>query len=219
MAFDFLNDVPWETLGAVGTLAGRAGGLYNMFRSQNPYKDIPALQEMVNNAAASREYLNASVNPQHPFFQNLQAIYNQQLREQAANSVREMFTQARRGQASGQSGLLVNPERRDETSAKALAQAFMGARMKSQEMARQALENAAGGFAKLNYSMAQPAQIQGEYAGANRANRLQGFQGLSNLFTGINLPRATSNKPQDQSSPSGLGGTPSSHLVNEREYY
>src|SRR3990167_3688824 len=112
---------------------------------------MPALQQMINDAASAREYAQASVNPQHPFFKNLSALMAEKLQEQAAKTIRETMIQDRRGKARGESGFLINPERRDESRMQALARSFMEARARSQDMARQSLENASGVFSRMNY--------------------------------------------------------------------
>lgn len=194
MAFDFLNDIDWDnvtkTTGALGNLAGKIGGLYSLFQKQDPYKDIPALQQMINDAAASREYMNASVNPDHPFFKNLSALMAEKLQEQAAKTIRETMIQDRRGRARGEAGFLVNPERRDESRMQALARAFMEARAKSQEMARSSLESAAQGFSRMNYFNQPIAQYQGTYAGGNEARRASAWQALANIGTGLTMPQS-----------------------------
>lgn len=194
MAFDFLNDIDWKnvagTASAVSGLAGQAGSIYSLFQRPNPYKDIPALQQMINDAASSREYMNASVNPEHPFFKNLSALTAEKLQEQAAKTIRELMIQDRRGRARGESGSLINPERRDESRMQALARAFMDARAKSQEMARASLENAAQGFSRMNYFNQPIAQYQGQYAVGNQRNRASAFEGLTRFGEGITMPQS-----------------------------
>ena len=203
MAFEFLNDSDlWNSINAGSTVLGRAGGIYQMFQSQNPYRDIPGLQDMINSRASAQEYQTAAANPLHPFNQNLQKIYTQQAMEQASNAVKQILLQARRGRASGVGSSLIQPERRDEMQSGALARAFMGARFNAMGQARQALENAAGGFSKLNYLNSQPAAYQQQYAAKNRANTLSGYIGLSDLFSGLPIPTATSHP---QSAPTGAG--------------
>src|SRR3990167_8637091 len=125
------------------------------------------------------------------------------LQKQAAKTIRETMVQDRRGRARGESGFLVNPERRDESRMQALARAFMEARAKSQDMARQSLENASGVFSRMNYFNQPIAQYEGQYAGGNAARRSSAWQALANIGTGLTMPQigtsATISKPTPSS--------------------
>lgn len=123
-----------STISSVGSsISGAFGG-----SDPQSYKDArDALRKQ-------QEYTEASVNPNHPWFQALSATIRNQLQRQAAKGISEDMLQRRRAISAGNLPAGIDASRRDEARSKAITQAFINARTQGNLMAQKSLSEAAG---------------------------------------------------------------------------
>lgn len=131
---------PMTIASLLSSIASVGGGISGIMGSDKPqsYKDArDALRRQ-------QEYTEASVNPNHPWFQALSAIIRNQLQRQAARGISEDMLQRRRAISAGNLPAGIDASRRDEARSKAITQAFMDAKTQGNLMAQKSLSNAAG---------------------------------------------------------------------------
>ncbi len=121
-------------------LIGAGVGLYNLFDKPEP---PAALRQAEEAAIASRRYADAAANPDSPEFKNLAALEEQKIKNDLVASIEEIMKANRRAAATGRVGFSVNPERRDEFRAQAVARAFADAGERAKRLASDKLLAAA----------------------------------------------------------------------------
>lgn len=184
MAFNFLRDVP-ELFEAGGGLYKAAAGIRELGRTRNPYDEIPVLQAMVNAAEAARVYARDAANPESANFRNLAALTEAQDRGAAVENINRIMSENARARARGSVGFGINPERRDETRAKALTDAFRSARERARLVARDTLLAASQGAANAAGAYAPSAGILGQYGQFNTERRAGQQEAIGSAIEGL----------------------------------
>ena len=178
MALDFLSDV--------ADIGSFAAGLASLFRKP---KQPEGYQELLAASRRGQDLAEQLANPNDPRFLARVDEEEGRIRSDAARSIKDILTANRRAVARTGTGLLFNPERRDETASSMMADAFEKSRDAARTNVRSYLASAlqANNIAMGGFSNA--AQIGTVNDAISRGNPASG---LDALFKGI---KAVSNKP------------------------
>ena len=101
------------------------------------------LAEEQKNQALRRMFATAAADPNSPWFRNLAALEREAMNTESMRGLKQLFLEDRRLRARGVRGI-VNPERRDESFASSMAEAFRQSELQSRTNARDALLQSAG---------------------------------------------------------------------------
>lgn len=187
MAFPWLAMLPMMIQAGTSLAASsgtrRAGG------------EVPTLQPYLDALARADRYAQAAGDSEDPFFKDLQADRTEQNRRASMDAVLRIMRMNARDRARGGAGFGINPERRDESRAAALAEAFQNAKLKSRLEARDTLlrlsENArlnAAGYTRSFPLFREFGDIQAN----QRASRAEGIGDLAGGLFGLFRDRPTS---------------------------
>ena len=171
MALSWLSDI--ADLGQFGV------GIYELFRGE---KEPEGLDELLRAAEESRRYLQAATNPDDPMFQKLAAQEEAAMTRDFTSALRQIQTQNRRALARGQTGVTINPERRDEMISRNIAAHKETVKDKARANARNYLLSAAGKNQVVMQGFGAGAALSDAYNANKRANRGDLWRGL---FTGL----------------------------------
>lgn len=168
----------WGAIAKAIPAAVQAGtAIYSATQAANrdPYSEtlLPQQQEALASQRkaleAQRVYQQAALNPESPHFRALVALQEAQRKRDVLQAIDMIQRKQNRARARGVMGALVNPERRDESIASAIASQFA----ESGDIARQQAAGLLGNAAQLSSQRAQ-----GFGAAA------QGFNNPNQLLTG-----------------------------------
>lgn len=167
MAFDFLKNIG---IGAsdIADLGGAAANVVNMSRRPNPMRDIPTLQNAINASEAARTYANAAVNPASAHFKNLQMLEEARVKRDLVAGIEEVMRANRRARATGRVGVNINPERRDESISRAIAEQFAQAGDRASKLASDKLAAAANAESRNASSLSHTYSPFAQYAALGR---------------------------------------------------
>ena len=127
------------SLGDVGAIAGGVGGLIGAFGGAGR---SGAEKDASKAADTAIEFAKAAADPTSARFKNLAALFEEIDRRRSVEAIQRSMRESQRARARGDVGFAVNPERRDESRYKALANAFMRAKEQSRLEARDTLMGA-----------------------------------------------------------------------------
>ena len=164
------------SLGDVGAIAGGVGGLIGAFGGAGR---SGAEKDASRAADAALDFAYAAADPESARFKNLAALFEEIDRRRSVETIQRTMRESQRARARGDVGFAINPERRDESRYRALANAFMRAKEQSRLEARDTLMSAAR--AATGAAGAYP--VATGYAGeqADYARRMRGFSALPSL--------------------------------------
>lgn len=183
--FQFLQQAA-PVIGQLGGIATAGKGIFDLFtRDRDVYEEIPSLAEMLNAANASRVYAQAAGDPTSPHFKNLSALFDEENRRNVVAAIRQIQRENARSIARGDPAVGINPERRDESRAKAIAQLFQLSKERSRDETRSQLINASGASARAAGSFAPSLAAFSRYGDINETMRGSGMEALSRLFENI----------------------------------
>lgn len=133
-----------------------------------------------------QEYMNASVDPNHPWTQALSSLIKDQLQQEAASGLSEEMRQRRRLLSAGRLPAGMDTSRRDEAQSGAISRAFMDASKLGMQGALQRLGQAAGQQGSIVQGWSQYGageSLNSQTQQANMANLGQsGPFALANLY-------------------------------------
>lgn len=128
--------------------------------------------------AEQREYMRASVDPNHPWARALSAAIREQMQREAAQALMEEMRMRRRLIAAGNLPAGIDASRRDEARSQALAQAWMNAVVAAQQDAQQRLAQAAGMSAGAMPGLLKHAEMKQLGEDTRQQNMFKFFQNL-----------------------------------------
>lgn len=139
MAFTFTDASNLATAGAQ---------IYSAHKGQKESKASKRAQEA---ASASRGLAEAAADPTSSRFKNLEALFAEANRRASLEAIDRTMKLSNRARARGDIGFAVNPERRDESRYKALADTFILGKERARDEARRTLLGSAQGVGNVRF--------------------------------------------------------------------
>lgn len=193
MAFDWVKAADLATSGL--ELAQAFGGRGESRESKSARKS----------AKQARKLAAAAADPTSARFQNLSGLYDEENRRDLVSAIDRIMRVSARARARGDTQFGVNPERRDESRYRALAQAFMNSKEAARREARDTLLAASRGI--TGSAGAIPVGAGERRAGENFDLRTTGLtsvvpfaENLAKFIGGLNI--------------GGKGGAPGAHPLS-----
>jgi len=156
-------------------------GVAQSFIGRDAESEIKSLGPQLQALEDARVYREAAINPASPHHRALTALEEAAMKRNLIAAINEQIKQTNRSRARGALGAGINPERRDESLAGALAN-LMGvsgdqARSSASQKLNQAASSARGeaqGFNSIN-------QIFAAFSDENKSDRFSGLDALGKL--------------------------------------
>lgn len=161
----------------------------SLMSSMNAASNNYAMDRNARDAVRTQqEYLNASVDPNHPWTRTMARMLTDKLQEEAASGLSDEMRLRRRALAAGRLPEGINTSRRDEAHAGAVSRAFMDASTIGMKTALDSLGRASGGQAGVFNAWNQYGQQLQAGAEAQRQNQANlGQNGPFALFDMFNM--------------------------------
>ena len=170
-------------IAAIPAMISMASSLMSSMRGAS---SNTAVDPNVRDAARTQqEYVNASVNPNHPWTKAMARMLSDELQKQAASGLSEEMRQRRRLLSTGRLTEGMDTSRRDEAQSGAISRAFMDASTIGMKQAMSSLGQAAG--AQGNAFNALNQYSQQTQAGAETQRQNQTNLGQSGPFALMNM--------------------------------
>ncbi len=154
-------------------------------RRRSPMDENPALAQMLQAAVNAQTYGNALANPESKHFRNLAGIFRDDNFRQALRGIAEQERLHQRALARGAARGLFNPERRDESKSKAVAQMLMRAGVVGNQQAVDSLSRAANANAAAAGSLGNAVGAFTHYGDINRQGEIGQMKGIGDFITKI----------------------------------
>lgn len=172
--FDFLSG-----LQAIGDIGQAGVGIASLLKKQ---PQPAGYEEMQQGMQRSNQLAAALADPNNPMFQSIAADEQAAGRDELTRTLNQIRLQNRRASARSPNGRILNPDRRDEAMASALARGTQDESVRARQRARQVISgaltgsNAAAGVARQNAGFSDALQQR------SRMNRTSGLQGAFDLL-------------------------------------
>lgn len=156
-------------------------GVAQSFMGRDAGKEVPTLGPQLQALEDARVYREAAINPASPHHRALTALEEAEMKRNLIAAINEQIKQTNRARARGALGAGLNPERRDESLAGALANLMGVSGDQARRGASDKLNRAAGsatgeaqGFNSIN-------QIFAAFSDENKSDRFSGLDALGKL--------------------------------------